>query len=395
MRANFDVIVVGAGLHGLSSALRLGREGLSVAVLEKDYAGRHASGVNAGGVRRLGRHEAEIPLSVRAMELWHQIENEVGDSCGFTACGQVKVAENPSEADALKRRVQRLLELGYDHEEWIDAPELRCIVPVVGEQCVGAVICRRDGAANPFRTVTAFRRAAVAAGVEIHERCPVLALSEAGTCWEVLTSKGKFTSKYVVNCAGAWGNLIANSLGEPAPVGCQAPMLMITERLQPFLRPVLGAVGRVLSFKQFENGTLLLGGGYRGYADAAHNWTALRYDGLRESARTVSSLFPQLRGVSVIRAWAGLEGVMPDAIPVIGPSSKAEGVYHAFGFSAHGFQLAPVTGIIIADLILRNCSTLPIAPFAIERFADQTPEVSATDRPILGSEERRGASAAQ
>ena len=86
------------------------------------------------------------------------------------------------------------------------------------------------------------------------------------------------------------------------------------------------------------------------------------------SAATVSDAFPLVRHVRVARAWAGLEGVTPDRIPVIGPSANAGNAYHAFGFSAHGFQLAPVVGRVMAELITDGRTNLPIAPFGIARF---------------------------
>src|SRR5690606_14771574 len=92
-----DVIVIGAGIHGCSTALHLAMRGLKPVVIEKDHAGRHASGVNAGGVRQLARHFAEVPLSVASMELWERIEDLVGDDCGFTSEGQVLVAETEAE----------------------------------------------------------------------------------------------------------------------------------------------------------------------------------------------------------------------------------------------------------------------------------------------------------
>ena len=149
-------------------------------------------------------------------------------------------------------------------------------------------------------------------------------------------------------------------------------MLMITARLPPFLKPVVGAAGRPLSFKQFANGTVLIGGGYRGRADLESNRTELDFRQLALSARTVWDLFPVMRRAQIGRAWAGIEARMPDDIPVIGPSATSPGVFHAFGFSAHGFQLGPIVGSIIAELVASGTTNLPIAPFDIRRFASAT-----------------------
>jgi sarcosine oxidase subunit beta len=124
--------------------------GLSVILIEKDHAGRHASGVNAGGVRQLARHVAEIPLSNTSMAIWHGIADLVDDDCGFISDGQVLVAENETISPAASARVEDLNLRGFHHEEMIDARELREIVPAVSETCPGGVISRRDGAAIPY-----------------------------------------------------------------------------------------------------------------------------------------------------------------------------------------------------------------------------------------------------
>ena len=146
-------------------------------------------------------------------------------------------------------------------------------------------------------------------------------------------------------------------------------MLMISNRLPPFIRPVVGATGRPLSFKQFANGTVLIGGGYQGTLERDANWTEIDFRGLAESARTVWDLFPVMRGAEIVRAWAGIEARMPDDLPVIGPSATTSGAFHAFGFSGHGFQLGPICGAIIAELVTAGRTNLAIEPFRIDRFA--------------------------
>ncbi|CAM2958943.1 NAD(P)/FAD-dependent oxidoreductase [Cupriavidus taiwanensis] len=366
--ADADVIVIGGGLHGTSSALHLARKGLRVTLLEADYCGRHASGVNAGGVRTLGRHIAEIPLALASLELWHRLADLTGDDAGFVPSGQLKVAETDAELDLLRRRVAQLEALGFTHETLVDAHTVRALVPSIAPHVTGAIWASRDGHALPYRAVTAFRRAAAAAGAVVHEATTAGRLEYAHGRWHVHTPRGVFRAKRLVNTAGAWAGAIAAQLGEPVPVEAGGLMLMITHRVAPFVRPVLGATGRALSFKQFDNGTVLIGGGLRCAADAQAGHGEVDMLGLGASAQTVTALFPHLGPLGINRAWAGVEAFLPDQIPVIGPSRSAPDVVHAFGFSAHGFELGPIVGRIVADLVTEGRSHLPIDAFAVDRF---------------------------
>jgi sarcosine oxidase subunit beta len=369
MSRSADVIVIGGGLHGCSAALHLAMRGLKPLVIEKDYAGRHASGVNAGGVRQLARHLAEVPLSVASMELWERIGDLVDDDCGFESQGQVLVAENEAELAQCRARVDDLRLRGYTHEELIDRVELRRLVPAVSDDCPGGVVSRRDGAADPFRTTQAFRRKAESLGATVMEGVRVTGLERRGGIWHVATSAGAVEAPIVVNAAGAWADRIAAQLGEPVPLEVMALMLMITSRVAPFIAPVIILRGRKLSFKQLANGTVLIGGGYQGRADRDTNATQIDWRNLSQSARTVWELFAPMRGAQIVRAWAGIEARMPDDIPVLGPSAMAQGVYHQFGFCGHGFQLGPGVGALMAELIATGRTNLPIAPFSISRFA--------------------------
>ncbi len=365
-------LIVGGGLHGASAATHLARSGFAVTVIEKDYAGRHASGVNAGGVRRLGRHPAEVPLSVAALERWQRLDELIGDDGGFQPCGQIKVAESEEDMARLESRAAEVRELGFDHEVTISRQELRRRLPAVASHCVGALVCDGDGAAHPFRTLTAWRRQSQREGAEWLEGVRVTQVDHApGGGWRLSTNDPRLPpleGDWLINCAGGWAGELCQALEEPVAMVSQALMLTITERVAPFLGPVVGSASRALSFKQMDNGTVMIGGGIAGFIDSGGEQANVRLAGLAENVHTALALFPFMRDVRVVRAWAGIEGVMQDGIPVLGRSRKHPRLIHSFGYSAHGFQLSAITGEIVRDLAMEREPALPIAAFDIRRF---------------------------
>ncbi|MCS4294525.1 sarcosine oxidase subunit beta [Comamonas sp. BIGb0152] len=366
-----DVLVIGGGLQGLSSAFQLAKAGLRVRLLEAEYCGRHASGVNAGGVRTLGRHVAEIPLALAAREqLWHGLADIIGSDGGFVPSGQLQVAENEADETKAKARVALLNGLGFFHEQWVDQQQVRELVPSISPHVVGGLWADRDGYALPYKVATAYRLAAERLGVQITEQAPVLRVDHQAGMWQASTAQGRFHAPWLVNTAGAWAADFAAQVGDPVPMVAGGLMLMVTQRVAPFVKPVLGAMGRPLSFKQFDNGTVVIGGGLRCEADASQRHAMVDLNRMPKSAQTVIDLFPHLRDVSIARAWTGIEGFMPDEIPVISMSASADNLVHAFGFSAHGFELSPITGCIVAELVTQGTSSLPISAFRVDRFAN-------------------------
>jgi len=371
MRAGSDAIVIGGGLHGTCTAIHLALKGLRPLVIEKNTVGRHASSVNAGGVRQLRRHPAEIPLSVAAMDRWFKLGELLGTyapMCEFVGnVGQIAVAETGDDMRPLQARVAELHRLGWTHEELIDRSELRRLAPALSEHCIGGLICRRDGFATPYLTMQAFRLRAVELGVRFQEQTRVVAL-EHGARWNVKTSNGTFESDVLVNCGGAWGWQAAEMVGEILPRGYFAPSMMVTTRMPHFLDPVVIGTGRKLSFKQTDTGTVVIGGGIMGIPHLDQDIADTVAERLRVSAQSCAILFPIMRRAIIVRTWAGLEARMPDEIPVIGPSQTAPNMWHAFGFSGHGFQLSPIVGSLLADLIVEGKSPLPIEAFRPGRF---------------------------
>lgn len=367
-RLRNDVLVIGGGIHGLSTAFHLAKGGVGVTVIEADYCARHASGVNAGGVRTLGRHAAEIPLALSSRALWYELPSVLGSDGGFVPSGQLKLAETHAELEECRARVQQLNSLGFSHEVLIGQEEVFERVPSVARHVVGGVWVKDDGYATPFRTVTAFRHAAERLGVDIREQTPAQRIEQKAGRWHVITPRGEFTAEHLVITAGAWARELAEQVGEPVPGRPEGLMLMVTHRVAPFCTPVLGATGRALSFKQFANGTVVIGGKLIGTLDFSARHGEVDMTRLGTSARTVTDLFPHLKHLGVNRVWAGVEAFTQDDLPVIGASRKASNLSYSFGFCGSGFQMGPGVGKRLAQQILGEHSDIALDAFAIDRF---------------------------
>ncbi len=369
---NADVLIIGGGIQGCATAYHLAKSGVSVIVLEKDYAGRHASGVNAGGVRLLGRDIAEVPLSKASMQMWQGLDKTLGEDTGFRRRSLINIAADDADIETLRARQQVMQSAGHSHERLMDQQELREALPHVHPSCLGGVTSDLDGYAIPYKATLAFKRAAIRAGARFMEGEELISMRRVGPVWLVQTRTADYEGDTVVNCAGAWADKVATMIGDQVPLSHAAPMLMITTRLPHFAGPVVGAVSRQLSFKQFANGTVLIGGGAKGFADRARNETRLDYAKLASAARTAIEFFPIMAGASINRMWAGLEAYMPDNLPVIGPAANADRAFHAFGYSAHGFQMGPITGKVMADLVIGGICDFDLTAFRIDRFDRKT-----------------------
>lgn len=370
-----DVLIVGGGLQGCAIALFLARAGLRVTVVEKHLAGRHASGVNAGGLRLLMRDVREYPLSLRAMEMWHNLAGLVGapaaESCEVRlGTSQIALAMETPELEWARARAQEMARRGISTEELIGPGELHRLLPGLAKSALGGLISRQDGHANPANTARAFRNAAEAAGARFIERCALRELSPrpAGG-WQADTDAGVLVSDWAVNCAGAWGADVAASLGEALPMKVLALTMMVTTRVKPFVTPVVIGIDQPLSFKQSAVGSLVIGGGISGKPCLEEGTSFTVMDRMASSAAATIAAFPALAGVPVVRTWTGLEGSTPDGVPIIGPSSEHEGLWHVFGFCGHGFQLAPAVGEAVAQSIISGLVDPRLTPFVPDRFA--------------------------
>ncbi len=364
-----DIVIMGAGLMGSATALNLARAGKKVLLLDKETAPCHASAVNAGGVRQLNRAFEEIPLSAAAMELWPELPKIVGSDCGFRPVGQVRIAPDHDALTLFEDRVAKLRALGFDHEEVVGPREIRELIPTYSGPCKGGMISRKDGFALPALTLKHFFNAARSEGAKFMGSCRVRDIIPRSSGFKVVTDQGGVNSKILVNCAGGWGGFLSGMVGDSLPLTPTGLAMMVTARMPRFIGPVVGVHGRKLSFKQMDNQTVVIGGALRSDLDMDRERGEIYMAQMRESAHTVTTHFEIMKQAAVVRTWSGIEGMMDDKLPVIGPSRNIPGLFHVCGFSGHGFQLAPMVGRLVAALVLGKTPELDLTPFSMNRFA--------------------------
>ncbi len=370
-----DVIVVGGGIMGAATAFFLRRRGLSVALLERDLVGQKASGTNFGNVRRQGRFLPQLPLAHRARAIWGRLPELIGEDAEFLPSGHLRLAFREQDVGILERYQADARR--WDLElELISANALRDRFPFLSTRAVMGSYSPHDGHANPRLAAPAFARAARREGALVHENTKVVSIAKAGEDFLVETTAGHFRAPLVQISAGAWGRAMAAAFGEDVPLTPRGPQMGVTEPLPYRIGPVLGTASTIalegVYLRQVKRGNIVFGGGARTAVSLDEGLAHVDPLNTLNQLPQLSRLLPAIAPLAVIRTWSGVEGYIDDDIPVMGPSGKVSGLFYAFGFCGHGFQLGPGVGETMAQLIATGEPGVPIAPFAITRFAGRT-----------------------
>lgn len=368
-----DVIVVGGGLMGSATAFFLRQRGMSVILLERGLVGQQASGTNFGNVRRQGRFLPQLPLANRSREIWGKLPELIGEDVEFIRTGHLRVGYRPEHVGMMEAYRDGAKPYGLDLE-LISGNALRERFPFIGPEAIAGSYSPNDGHANPRLSAPAFARAARRAGAQVVENCEVMSIERGVEDFRVETKTGAvFRAPLVQISAGAWGGRLAARFGEAVPIEARGPQMAVTEPVPYAITPVLGVTTKekleVIYARQVTRGNIVFGGTAHGPADLDTIRASVRPEVTLHQFTQLKRMVPALAQLNLIRVWSGIEGYMRDDLPVMGPSAKVPGLFYAFGFCGHGFQLGPGVGDVMAELIATGATTTPIEPFSIARFA--------------------------
>ncbi len=372
-----DVVVIGAGVVGSSTAYYLAKAGIDVVLIDRigPLAGGTATQACAGGVRQQGRVPVEIPLAIYAIDLWAGLEAELAADLQYRRDGMTVVADSENLIPALAERVKKEQSLGLD-VQLIREAELHDLIPGLSPQMVAGSYCPTDGHADPLRTVNAFVNAARRLGARTKWQCPAEGFAvDNDRMTAVKTSWGAIGCRHAILAAGYWSRSIAATVGIDLPFQCFTLQMMVTARRPHVLDQVLGWIGHGISLKQVPAGGFVIGGGWPGVADPATNQTLLLPGSMAKSVHTTVNLFPSTGQIPIMRAWVGIEAFCEDEMQIVGPVNSPAGLILATGFSGHGFAVGPGVGSLIARYIATDKWSAMLEPFGLERFQRQSEEM--------------------
>ncbi|MBB6593211.1 FAD-binding oxidoreductase [Ralstonia solanacearum] len=368
-----DVLVLGGGLMGTTTAFFLRQHGLSVTLLERELVGRQASGTNFGNVRRQGRALHQMPLANRARAVWGRVKALLGEDLEFVPYGHLRVCYTEAQAAVLEQHARDVEPLGLDLELFT-AEQLRQRWGIFAPGVVAGSYSPQDGHANPRLAGPAFARAARRAGAHIVEHAEVMQVERDANGFVAHTADGRrFRAPQLLVACGAWSNRMAEQFGEPVPLEARGPQMGVTEPLPYAIGPSIGLSSPIehegLYFRQIARGNIVFGGGLKGPAHADRIRAYVKPDNVLRQLRELRRFVPAFEHVQLIRVWSGIEGYTADWQPVMGPSAKVPGLHYAFGFNGEGFAISPGVGETMAELIATGRTSIALEPYAIGRFA--------------------------
>jgi glycine/D-amino acid oxidase-like deaminating enzyme len=407
-----DVVVIGAGVVGLSAALELRKRGLSVCVLDRSGAGGGQSSRNWGFIRQQGRAIEELPLMVESNKIWSQLERDLGFEAEWRQGGNLRLTDSPERAEDYRQWVEVAGSYGL-HSRVVERNEVEAIMPGFAGQYLLAIFTPSDGQVNPVKAMRGYLLAARSSGVEVYENLPALEIVTAGGRVEgVMTSEGFIGASKVIVAAGVGSAALLRGVGIHMPIQFVTQTVALTSAV-PWLTDACVWTGEI-GFRQTRSGGIVFAAGGRGDvkvdAEALSTmispgqfkqalgmyWKnreylrvrpkgvtrlltsprrisvhgdSVRYSDVGESFDILTNFFPQLR-CEVAMAWGGTIDGTPDGLPILEALREPVGLAVATGLSGHGFGIGPAVGKTIAELVTSGSSSHDLLPFRLRRFRE-------------------------
>jgi len=371
-KAAYDVVVVGAGGHGLATAYHLAKvHGITdVAVLERGWLAGGNMARNTTIIRSNYLWDESAGIYEQALKMWEGLADELGYDVLFSQRGVLNLAHSLQEVRDSVRRVEANRLNGVD-AEWLAPDEVAEVCPIVNVSAdvrypvLGATFQPRAGIAKHDYVAWAYARAADALGVDLIQGCEVTGIDvEAGRVTGVRTSRGRIAAGRVALSAAGHSSVLAEMAGVRLPIESHPLQALVSELLEPVHPTVVMSNAVHVYVSQAHKGELVMGAGIDAYVSYAQRGA---FHVVERQMAAALELFPIFARAHVLRTWAGNVDVSPDASPIVG-LTPVDGLYLNCGWGTGGFKATPAAGLTFAHTVANDEPHPLNAAFTLERF---------------------------
>ena len=371
---NVNCLIIGAGISGVSIAYHLARKGMTgIHVVDKGHFTNGATGRCGAGIRQQWATETNCILAKNSIEFFEHAK-EILDYPGdleFKQEGYLILATTKDEHEQFTKNVALQNRLGIPSKQLNIEEALRIVPHLNPKSFLSATFCQSDGHLNPFKMTEAYFLAAKRLGVtfSFHEEVTHIEVQNHQIQW-VRTNKEIYETSRVVNAAGGYAREIGQMAGVEIPVYAERHEILATEPVEKMQGPMVMSFSKNFYCQQVPHGAFLMGRSPQ-EASPSHNIES-SWEFLDEMAKSLQELLPKVANLRVVRQWAGSYNMSPDRQPILGDTDQLQGFYMACGFSGHGFMLAPMTGLLLAEVILGEPPSIDLTTLHLNRFQGGT-----------------------
>ena len=371
MTQNFDAIIIGAGVIGISTAFHLAERGLKPVILERREIGAGATGKSSGLVRMHYDLEVESRLAWESFQYFNNWRERIGGECGFIRTGFLHI-ESARHESQLRKNVGMHQRIGIPTGV-ITGEDVKKLVPSFNTDDISCAAYEPgSGYADPMLTAASLLNAARERGAVYMQDCAITGvLTAGGKVTGVQTSRGDFSAPVIVNAAGAWAGRVSDLFGVPIPLGTWThDVLHIRRPAQIAPHPTVIDNSLSMYFRPDSGGLTLvaLEDDSRIDEPADGDLDYVAKDFVERAIERICKRIPEMEQGSYHSSHVGRDGLTPDQRAIIGPAGPA-GYFLAAGFSGTGFKLSPAVGLCLSELILDgNSKTVDISCFDPLRF---------------------------
>ncbi len=367
-----NCLIIGAGISGVAIAYHLAKKGMTdIHVVDKGYFTNGATGRCGAGIRQQWATEMNCLLAKRSIEFFEHAKEilEYPHDLEFKQEGYLILATTKEEHDQFTKNVALQNRLGIPSKQ-LNKDEALQIVPHLNKDSFySATFCQTDGHLNPFKMTEAYYLAAKKLGVTFSFFEEVTQIDvENKEIKRVHTTKNIYETPIVVNAAGGYSHEIGLMAGIDIPVYAENHEILATEPVEKMQGPMVMSFSKNIYCQQVPHGAFLMGRSHIG-TPKNHNIES-SWQFLDHMSKTLVDIMPKVAELRVVRQWGGSYNMSLDRQPILGDTDEVKGFYMACGFSGHGFMLAPMTGLLLSEVIMNEEPSIDMTSLHINRFKD-------------------------